>query len=305
MLTNPEAGVSENLDADAISARMMELEGAAVDEPEDDEQPVEAAEQESAEPEPVEDDFEEIEWQDGKKYKIPKAVKPGLMLQSDYTKKTQALAEQRKAIEQHNQAVQQERQYYANQLNGFIQQLGQTIQQGPTEEQLIELSKRDPIAYIQARAERDKQLALYAQAQQNQQMIQQQQMADQQRQMAEFVQTERATLMDKVPEWKDEAVLKREWEEMGKYATSVGYTPEELSQVVNHRDYLVLRDAMRYRQLMAGQQSNAKQVPVQPPKALKPGAAQQPTNSKIPTDLYKSVKAKPTIEGMAEIFKRM
>jgi len=44
------------------------------------------------------DDEEEIE-HDGQKYKVPKALKPALMMQADYTQKTQALAEQRKSFE--------------------------------------------------------------------------------------------------------------------------------------------------------------------------------------------------------------
>lgn len=49
-------------------------------------------------PEEVEDDTEELE-HDGQKYKIPKALKPLVMMQADYTQKTQALSEQRKAFE--------------------------------------------------------------------------------------------------------------------------------------------------------------------------------------------------------------
>ena len=59
---------------------------------------------------PTEDEEEELE-HDGQKYKVPKALKPLLMMQSDYTQKTQALAEQRKAFEaqqaQTNQTIQQ------------------------------------------------------------------------------------------------------------------------------------------------------------------------------------------------------
>jgi hypothetical protein len=47
--------------------------------------------------EPVEE-VEEVE-HEGKKYAIPKALKPQLMLQADYTRKTQELADQRRAVE--------------------------------------------------------------------------------------------------------------------------------------------------------------------------------------------------------------
>lgn len=49
------------------------------------------------EPEPV-DDSEEIE-HEGQKYRIPKALKDGFLMQSDYTRKTQALAADRQAFE--------------------------------------------------------------------------------------------------------------------------------------------------------------------------------------------------------------
>ena len=45
-----------------------------------------------------EDDLEEVE-HEGQKYRLPKALKPALMMQADYTRKTQELAEQRKTQE--------------------------------------------------------------------------------------------------------------------------------------------------------------------------------------------------------------
>lgn len=44
-----------------------------------------------------EDELDELEW-DGEKYSIPKKLKPGFMMQSDYTRKTQEVAEERKTL---------------------------------------------------------------------------------------------------------------------------------------------------------------------------------------------------------------
>lgn len=79
------------------------------------EQEVESVETETHEPEldedgnPIEseqaeDDSEEVEV-DGVKHKIPKALKPHLMMQADYTRKTQEVAELRKAVEAEREAV--------------------------------------------------------------------------------------------------------------------------------------------------------------------------------------------------------
>src|SRR5215204_4003947 len=54
---------------------------------------------ETAETDTSEDEeFEEVE-RAGKKYRIPAALKGELMMQSDYTKKTQEVSETRKALE--------------------------------------------------------------------------------------------------------------------------------------------------------------------------------------------------------------
>lgn len=57
----------------------------------------EQPEQGQEEPQLTEEELEDLEYQ-GKKFKIPKEVKPLLMFQEDYTRKTMALAEERKAV---------------------------------------------------------------------------------------------------------------------------------------------------------------------------------------------------------------
>ena len=50
--------------------------------------------------------FEEVEFE-GETFKVPPKLKEGLLRQADYTKKTQALAEDRKVVEARHQAVEQ------------------------------------------------------------------------------------------------------------------------------------------------------------------------------------------------------
>lgn len=57
------------------------------------------------------DELEEVEW-GGKKAAVPKWLKPGLMMQADYTRKTQEAAEQRRAFEA--EAAQQRQAFEAN-----------------------------------------------------------------------------------------------------------------------------------------------------------------------------------------------
>lgn len=70
--------------------------------PADPDPPVEGDEGQPAEPE-----VEEVEFE-GKKYTLPKEIKPALLRQADYTRKTQEVAEIRRAAEAERQAVEQE-----------------------------------------------------------------------------------------------------------------------------------------------------------------------------------------------------
>lgn len=85
------------------------------------EEEVQAGESQQETDPPV-DDSEEVEHA-GQKYKIPKALKPALMMHVDYTRKTQEVAEQRKAVEAEREAV-------ANQAKAereYIQELAQVV----------------------------------------------------------------------------------------------------------------------------------------------------------------------------------
>ena len=98
MDTNPDQEVSEVPAEDRLAALFAEEES-PVEAPEEDnaeaEEETEAqAEEESAE---ATDEVEEVEFE-GKQYKVPKELKPALLRQADYTKKTQELAEYRKQV---------------------------------------------------------------------------------------------------------------------------------------------------------------------------------------------------------------
>src|SRR5579884_3283912 len=103
--------------------------GAAAPEPEVDEdnattEGVDLDTEETAEPEEGEEgdeprapaeEFDEVE-HEGKKYKIPKPLKGAMLMQADYTRKTQEVAEQRKQIEQERVRVAEEQKLHAEHL---------------------------------------------------------------------------------------------------------------------------------------------------------------------------------------------
>lgn len=92
--------------ADAASSGVANAQGAGdvetnINESEDGEDGEVEVEVEAQEPETEEVDHE------GKKYKIPKDLKPALLFQADYTRKTQDLASTRKQLEESQKAFQE------------------------------------------------------------------------------------------------------------------------------------------------------------------------------------------------------
>lgn len=178
-------------------------------------------------------------------------LKRGYSGQQYVQKGMQEVAEQRKQFESLNAQIAQERQALA--------QLLQSAQQGelvPPKEPSRELFETDPIGYMEAKLKYDEQVKDYqgkaSQIQEQMQKAQQQQ----QQAMQQQAQIEAQKLMEVVPELREPKKAQVFKEKLVKIAQDAyGYTPEEIAMVNNHRDLLVLRDAMMYREMQAGKAS--------------------------------------------------
>lgn len=307
--TNPDSGVSGDLSLDQ-AASLADSYDEQPEEQQEDDQSVETDQSEDQDhddsddqaeegDEQSDDDSEEIE-HDGQKYKIPKALKDSFLKGVDYTHKTQQLAEQRKAIEQHAQALVEERQYYANHLTGLVQGLASQVNQLPSDEQLLELSRTDPNAYLQAKAERDYKLNQLNQAQQAQQLLARQQEIEDQRATAAQLENERNSLLTKLPNWKDEKVAAKERADISGYLSAEGYTADELAGITDHRALLVARKAMLYDQFMAGKGKENKQPPQKQIKSL-PAGNKGKAAPKVDQSLVKTFKRSGSIDDALRI----
>ena len=96
--TNPVAG-EDNVSATLPDTQEVETEGEDTGALADDGEAVDEAD-------PASEGSEEIE-HEGRKYLVPKALKPLLLMQADYTRKTQEVAEQRRAVMAERQALHQ------------------------------------------------------------------------------------------------------------------------------------------------------------------------------------------------------
>ena len=220
---------------------------------------------------------------------------------TDYTKKSQALAEQRKAIEAergHLEYVKQERQAYAQKLqalDSFLTQQHQGVD-------LEVLKETDPIGYAVAVAEqtqREKQLAV---VRNEQQRIAQQQQAEQQSQLQTHLRTESEKLVSLIPELatpQGDAVRKQ----IRDYAKSVGWTDQELSSVYDSRAVNTLYKAMKYEQLQKSKPELNKRL-LSAPKMMRSGTSAPPTKSAQDKQAMQRLRETGKVTDAARAFER-
>ena len=176
----------------------------------------------------------------------------GYSRQSDYTKKTQQLAQERQGMAQLQQQWQQEMIAAQTERQQYIDALGQVVNQSMTgleEYANIDwetLKEDDPIAYVTRRDE-------FREAQENVRSMQEQQAYAMQQQDAEMqnaiqyrTREELGMLVQKVPEWKDKETRQELTKNLREYATGQGFSPQEISSLIDHRSLIVLMKAQKY-----------------------------------------------------------
>jgi hypothetical protein len=181
--------------------------------------------------------------------------------------KARTLAEERKTFESERQQVAEAYQAQLQQVQG----LGEMLQSKLTQEfQSIDwdrLRVSDPAEWAakqQEFAQRNQELMQAGQMLGQQMKAQQDQLAQveaQERQ--QIVQSERQLMIESNPEWADESKMKEGLTEIVNYAKEVGFSDEELQDVIYSRHVNVLKKAMLFDK---GQTVAEKKVQKQAPK---------------------------------------
>ena len=183
------------------------------------------------------------------------------MRQSDYTRKTQQVAEQRKAAEAELANVQAQRKNYADQL----EVLEQSLNQGePTQEYWEQLYTEDPLEYTRQKdLARDRKDAL-AQVAVEKQRVHEEHLAELQTAAQKDLAVQHERMRELIPEWLNEEVAAKEKNDVVTYAQRQGFTPEELQGVSDARAVAMIRKAYLYDELMAKQPAAAKKTKAAP-----------------------------------------
>lgn len=293
--TTPEQGNAELTvggAADAILGLMGSDEGSeqeqleAQSEANDSEAESDAEDSYESDESEVEQD-EETEEQEQPKYRVKAAGEErevtldelikSYQLGTDYTKKSQAVAEERKVVEAERQRIEEARQLrdqYAERLQVIEQMLNQPQQT----EDLDYLKETDPIGYAVKVAElsqREKQLA---QVQAERQRIMAEQQREQQERLGQVVQAEARKLAEALPEYADPQKGEQIRKELREFGVKAGFSEQELASVYDSRHVLTLWKAMQYDKLQSAKPSITKKVS-EAPKMIKSGVSQPRDNS--------------------------
>jgi hypothetical protein len=220
------------------------------EESEEEEEP--EGEEESEEPDVEEEELYRVKVDGSEQEVTLDELLSGYSRQSDYTKKTQQIAQERQQMAQLQQQWQQEMIAAQTERQQYIDALGQVVNQSMTgleEYANIDwetLKEDDPIAYVTRRDEfRDAQERV-RQMQEQQAYAVQQQEAEMQNAIQYRAREEMGMLVEKVPEWKDKETRQEMTKTLREYATGQGFSPEEISSLIDHRSLIVLMKAQKY-----------------------------------------------------------
>jgi len=197
----------------------------------------------------------------------------GYQRNKDYTQKTQAVAEQAKALAAKSDEITQQAARYVEGLKAVEDVLAAAMPAEPDEA----LRKSNPGEYAArvadnqrsqkkldaVRAERQRVMADYAEKQQAA--------------LDAHVRAEFAKLAEQYPAWKDDAKRTAHMTQISDYAKTVGYTPEEIAGIIDARAVTLL-DKARLWDAHVARTKGAKEVVQQRMKAapvIKPGSGKQ------------------------------
>ena len=207
---------------------------------------------------------------DGKEVEVTlDELQKGYSRTQDYTRKTQQVAEMRKQTEAELTAIRAEREQYAQLLGALSEQVKTAAEPQIDWDRLY---RDDPIEYVRQREvmreNREKAAAIQSEQQRLAEISQQEQM----QQLQAHKVKESQALLDAIPTWKDPAKAKAEKTMLIEFGQKMGFTPQELGNIYDHRVVLALRKAALYDQMQAKRQG-IKPVTNNGPKPAKPGAA--------------------------------
>ena len=179
-------------------------------------------------------------------------LKKGYSRQSDYTRKTEKLSQDRKSVEAKNAEatrLNEEAKIKRDQYEQQLQILSEHLKSTSNNVDMERLYQEDPAKYVKLKAEQDRQKQLQLEVQREEERIKAEKQREAEENLAKFVVEQKKILAEKLPIYSDQKKGPEFQKDIREFARSKGYTDEEISMLVDHRAILILADAFRYNQI--------------------------------------------------------
>ena len=288
-LEQPEEDSYDDADDDDEDADVEDVDESEVEETDDEDEDYEDAEEDDESEDPTED-VHTVKVDGEEKQVTLDELKRSYSGQQYIQKGMQQAAEVKKQAEEAYYALMRERES----VQTLVQQAQSGINLIPPAEPDSAMFENDPLGYMEAKIQYDNQVKEYnANAAKFQEVLNRQSEAEQIAR-AEYARQEANKLVEVIPELADAGKASKFKESIMKAASHYGYSPEEVAAISSSRDFVVLRDAMRWQELQAGKETVKKKVRKAPP--IKAGAKKVRTNGDKSRKAQEKLKRSGSIE---------
>lgn len=227
-------------------------------------------------------------------------LKSSILRQADYTRKTQALAEERKQFQSVVEQANEQEKIYAQLLPVMVQRMQQFMPQPPSPD----LIDTDPSAYLKQRERYEREVGDIQAAEAEKQRLSQKETGDQEQKLQAYLAQNAQILPELIPEWKDAKNYERDRHRLRDFLKGRHFNDQEIDKAYDARIVALAYDAMRWREL-----KNSKPKQSEPlEKALTPNApVQKPMNTqtKALVEARKRLKQSGSVRDAASVFESL
>jgi len=189
-------------------------------------------------------------------------LRKGYSRQQDYTQKTEKLSKDRKTVDQlKNDLTRQseEAKIKRDQYEKQLQVLSEQLKASENKVDLDKLYEEDPAEYVKKKAEQDRRKEALELAQKEQEKLQAERQEEYNRTYATYLEQQRELLSQKLPIYADKDKGPEFVKNLTNFAReSLGYSDQEIAQLVDHRAVIMLANAYRYDKLKKANLKNKK-----------------------------------------------
>ena len=217
----------------------------------------------------------------------------------DYTKKTMAVAEERKAVEAERSTAEQLRQHHEtaltatlDRLSAFQQFMESQVGQPPD----IDLASRDTTAYLLQQKQYEDRKGTLDRTLQAIETVKQEAQRQRQARLVEQADATEKALRDTLPGWNENTL-----DELAGYMGKVGINPQTAAEAFVHKGLWELAHKAKAYDAIVAKKAELKPK-AQLVKVKKPDASNQPNRAqRNKADAFKRFDARPSLETLADL----